>query len=166
MRCSRNVTSRKGIFAELWSKLCATGRSKILQWTGRPSQAFLLSTSPTDPTCSPHSNRAAGTAAGVETVHLLSSACPYLCWGQTWASGWIFKNVRSSPLDHHLQTHGLARCRTCHIEPCRQWGSPSSWLHCPLWWSLWKPARETSERTWTDWRTADGYTWSTHIILV
>lgn len=140
--------------------------SKILQWTGRPSGAFLPSTSPTDPTCSPDSSRAAGTAAGHETLHSLFTACPYLFWGQTWASGWIFKNAIFPPLDRHLQTRGLVHCHTCRTGPCRRWASPSSWLHCPPWWSLWKPARETSEQTWTDWRRADGYIWSTHTLLV
>lgn len=127
----------------------------------------------------------------------------YLFRGQTWASGWIFKNAIFPPLDRRLQTRGLVHCHTCRtgpvyaqhqsaqtsrwnqqvtvithdfccwnahfawlwLWPCRRWASPSSWLHCPPWWSLWKPARETSEQTWTDWRRADGYIWSTHTLL-
>lgn len=49
--------------------------------------------------------------------------------------------------------------------PCRQWESPSSWWHCLPWWFLWKLAKETSGQTWSDWRTAGGYTGSTRTYL-
>lgn len=51
------------------------------------------------------------------------------------------------------------------VVPCRQWESPSSWWHCPLWWFQWKPAKETSGQTWSGWRTAGGYIGSTHTYL-
>lgn len=41
----------------------------------------------------------------------------YLFWGQTWASGWIFKNAIFPPLDRHLQTRGLVHCHTCRTGP-------------------------------------------------
>lgn len=49
--------------------------------------------------------------------------------------------------------------------PCRQSESPSSWWRCPLWWFLWKPAKETSGQTWSGWWTAGGYIGSTRIYL-
>lgn len=49
--------------------------------------------------------------------------------------------------------------------PCRQWESPSSWWRCPPWWFPWKLAKETSGRTWSDWRTAGGYTGSIRTYL-
>lgn len=66
------------IFAEMRSCRWVTGRSKILQWTECPSRAFLLSTSPTDPTCSPVLDWAADTAAGLKTHSSLFNACPFL----------------------------------------------------------------------------------------
>lgn len=49
--------------------------------------------------------------------------------------------------------------------PCRQSESPSSWWRCPLWWFLWKLAKEMSGQTWSDWRTVGGYIGSTRIYL-
>lgn len=49
--------------------------------------------------------------------------------------------------------------------PWRLWDSPSSCWHCPLWWFLWKLAKEKSGGTWNDWRTVGGCTGSTHKYL-
>ncbi len=58
---------------------CVTGWSKTPQWTGRPSEAFLLSTSPADPTWSLIlDSKAADTAVGGKTHASLFTACPYL----------------------------------------------------------------------------------------
>lgn len=41
----------------------------------------------------------------------------YLYWGQTWASGWIFRNATVRPRGHRWWTHGPARSHTFHTGP-------------------------------------------------
>lgn len=111
----------------------------------------------------------------------------HLCWGQTLASGWIFKSATFPPPDRRWQTRDPVHCCTFHTEPgrlqtpdvrfntkhlrkigrrpCRRWESPSVWWRCPPGESRWRPAKETSEQTWTGWRTEDGCSWSTRTFL-
>lgn len=48
------------------------------------------------------------------------------------------------------------------LIPYRHQASPHIWIHCFYGWFLWRPARERSAHTWSDWRTAHGHTWSKH----